>query len=198
MPHLSGVFEEFPDLDKVSPLQIVSWLKNKSEMHTLANFFGNRLLYPQTIALNQSEIDIDLAILREAIKQKPASVSDFQINKLYIPQDYVYRFPPLPRLAGALIEAINPKGIYQIYIKNKNQLKLVGTLISPADIEKLALDKKEINVAVNGIEGKLRVNTISISQIKSSEVRIVIGSNDYKVNGGELGVIIDLRVVGLK
>lgn len=198
MPHLSGIFEEFPDLDKVSPLQIETWLKNKPEIHALANFLGNRLLYPQTVALSQSEMEIDLAILREAIKQKPALIADFQRSKLFIPQDYLYRFPPLPRLVGALIEAINPKGVYQIHIKNQNQLKLVGSLISPPDIEKLSQGKKEICVDVGGFASKLRVNTVSISRIEASEVKVIIGGNEYKVNGGELGVIIDLRVVGPK
>jgi hypothetical protein len=194
MPHLTGVFEEFPDLDKVTSAQIGAWLVTKPEVHTLANFFGNRLLYPQTVAVNEMDMTIDLAILREAVRQKPTVVSDPQRSKLYIPEAMVLRFPPLSRLAGVLIEALSPKGVNQIYVKNKNQVKLVGTLISPPDLKKMIEDKTSVRVAVDGVENKLNLNTISISPITSPEVNIKIETQDFKVFGGELGVIIDLRV----
>ncbi len=194
MPHLTGVFEEFPELDKVTIAQIASWLTNKPENHTLSNFFGNRLLYPQTVAVNELDLEIDLAILREAIKQKPAIVSEPQKNKLFIPENMVTRFPPLSRLAGVLIEALSPKGISQIYIKDRNQVKLVGTLVSPSDLSKILKDKKIVKVLVDGVESRLNVDTISISPIASPEVKIKIEDTEYKVFGGELGVIIDLRL----
>lgn len=194
MPHLTGVFEEFPDLDKVTIAQIASWLVNKPEKHTLSNFFGNRLLYPQTVAVNELDMEIDLAILREAIRQKPAIVSEPQRNKLYIPENMVTRFPPLSRLAGVLIESLSPKGINQIYIKNRNQVKLVGTLVSPPDLSNIVKDKKVVKVLVDGVESRLNINTISISPITSPEVKIKIEDEEYKVYGGELGVIIDLRL----
>lgn len=194
MPHLTGVFEEFPDLDKVTVVQIASWLVNKPENHTLSNYFGNRLLYPQTVAVNELDMEIDLAILREAIRQKPAIVSEPQRNKLYIPENMVTRFPPLSRLAGVLIESLSPKGINQIYIKNRNQVKLVGTLVSPQDLSNIVKDKKVVKVLVDGVESRLNINTISISPITSPEVKIKIEDEEYKVYGGELGVIIDLRL----
>lgn len=194
MPHLTGVFEQFPNLDKISPQNIVSWLRINIDEHTLINFLGNRILYPQTVALSKSELEIDLAILREAIRQKPALVYEPQANKLYIPELFIQRFPPLPRLAGIIIEAINPKGVIQIYTKDKNKVKRAGSLISPLDINKITGDKKKVKIVVNGVEGTLNPGTLSISQIGAPQVKIIIANKDYTVSGGELGVIIDLRV----
>lgn len=194
MPHLTGVFEEFPDLDKVTPGEISSWLRSKPETHVLVNFFGNRLLYPQTIATNHEELEIDFAILREGIKQKPDLVYDAKGNKVFLPQLFLDRFPSLPRLAGAIIEALNPKGEVQIYIKDKSTVKIAGTLISPTDIEQLSKDKKTVKIEVNGVLSTLNINTLSISPINQAEVKIKIGDKSYKVIGGVLGIIIDLRL----
>lgn len=193
MPHLTGVFEEFPDLEKTPPAKIAAWIKTKLDSHFLTNFLGNRLLYPQTIPINEEELEIDLAILREGIKLKPTLVLDFQTNKLVFPQSLTERFPPLTRLAGAVIESLAVSGVSQIYIKDKTKLKLVGTLISPPDINKIFEKENAVKVIVDGIESVLNVNTISVSEIASPEVIIKIADTEYKVPGGELGVVIDLR-----
>lgn len=193
MPHLTGVFEQFPDLDKVPGQNLLSWMQVKVDKHALVNILGNRILYPQTIAINKSEMEIDLAILREAVKQKPALVYEPQTNKLYIPELFLQRFPPPVRLAGVIIEAISPKGLIQIYLKSK-KAKLIGSLISPVDVNKLVSEQKKVKIVVDGVEGTLNPDTLSISRITDSQVKIKIGNKDYIVSGGELGVIIDLRI----
>lgn len=194
MPHLSGVFEQFPDLDKVSPLDLSAWLHIRVDEHNLANILGNRIIYPQTVSVTKLDLEIDLAILRVALKQRPALVYEPQTSKIYIPELFLSRFPPLTRLAGVITEAINPTGVIQIYIKDKNKVKLVGTLISPPDIAKIGKDKEKIKIIVDGVEGTLAPNSFSISQISAPQIKIKIENTQYTVSGGELGVIIDLRV----
>ncbi len=193
MPHLSGVFEEFPDLDKVSSQDLSVWLKNKPDPDILMNFLGNRILYPQTIPLSKSELEIDLAILRQAVKLKPALVYDPQRNKLFLPQSFIQRFPNITRLAGVIVQAISPKGVNQIYIKNENQVRFAGTVISPVDPSKLPNENQKVKIAINGVESILRLNTLSVSQISQANINVSIGNQDIKVSGGEIGIIIDLR-----
>lgn len=192
MPRLTGVFEQFPQLDIVLPQNLLQWLSVKQDVHFLANVLGNRILYPQTIALNKQELEIDFAILREAIKQKPMLFYEPQTNKILIPEQFVQRFPPLAKLAGAVIEAINPKGVIQILIKRK-KLEKVGSLISP-DINRIKSESGKVRIIVEGKPSLLNLNTLYISQTSSSEVKIEIGEAEYKVSGGKLGVIIDLRL----
>lgn len=193
MSHLTGVFDQFPELDKVLPQNLLQWLSVKEDLHFLANFLGNRVLYPQTIPLNKQELEIDFAILREAIKQKPMLFYEPQANKILIPEQFLQRFPPLSKLAGAVIEAINPKGVIQIFVKSQKKLELVGSLISPMDY-KLDVKESKAKIIVEGVETILNLNTLYISQTTSPEVKIKIGEADYKASGGKLGVIIDLRV----
>lgn len=193
MPHLTGVFDQFSDLDKVSPENLSAWTRVKIDKHDLVNILGNRILYPQTISINKTEIELDLGILREGLKQRPALVYEAQTNKLYIPEMFLARFPPLSRLAGVIIEAINPKGVIQIFLRGQSKVKLIGTLISPPDLEKLVEGKSKIRISVDGVEGMLNPNTLSISQIEAPQVKIKIEDKEYTVSGGELGVIIDIR-----
>ena len=193
MPHLTGFFAEFPDLDKIPPGDIAGWLKNKPESHVLINFFGNRLLYPQTIAQNQKDLEMDFAILREALKQKPEVVYDPKSSRILLPELYIDRFP-LARLAGAVVEALSPDGITQIYVKDNKTVKLAGTLIRPHEIEDLAKAGSSVKIEVGGVAGVLKINSLNISQIEGSGQKIKIADKEYIVNGGILGIIIDLRI----
>lgn len=194
MPHLTGVFEQFSELDKVLPLNLAQWLNVKQDIHSLSNILGNRIIYPQTIALSKSELEVDFAILREAVKQRPMLFYEPQINRLLIPELFAQRFPPLTRLAGAIIEAINPKGVIQIYIKDKKGLTLVGSLISLVDTKNLKTENSKTKIIVEGVQTELNLDTLYIAQILLPEVKIKIGNTDIKAHGGKLGVIIDLRV----
>ncbi len=195
MPHLTGVFEEFPDLDRISSNDLKVWIREKIEEHSLVNLLGNRILYPQTVASSRMELEVDFAILREGLKQRPTLVYEPQTSKIFIPETFIQRFPTLQRLAGIIIEAISPKGVIQIYIKGESSVKLVGTLISPPDDKKLDAKESKVKVVVDGVEGFLNLNSLSISSVISPLIKIKLGVVDYSVSGGELGVIIDLRVM---
>ncbi len=196
MPHLSGVFDEFPDLDKVNPDQLMAWVVQKPDRHFLINFLGNRILYPQVVPLTQKELELDLAILRAAIKLKPGLVFQPQTNKIIIPKMFAERFPPIGNVVRAIIEGINPKGVHLIYIKDKTQVKMVGSVISPLNPQKLSLDEKTVMFTTGDIKKPLPLNMISLVQLSVADTQITLGSEEYKVIGGELGLIVDLRLGG--
>lgn len=194
MPHLSGVFDEFGDLDKVSVEEIAKWLSQKPDIHALINFLGNRIIYPQAIPITLKELEIDLAILREAIKLKPSLVYEPQTNKILIPRAFAERFPPLLNTAKAVIEGLNPKGVHNIFTKDKNQEKLVGSVISPLSPQKLSKDERTVVFTGLAIRKALPLNVVSVIQTPASEVKIVLGDEEFKAAGGDIGVIIDLRM----
>lgn len=196
MPHLSGVFDQFPDLDKTSPEEISAWLKSKPEIHFLINFLGNRIFYPQTVPITQKEMEIDLAILRRGIKLKPSLVFEPQTNKIVIPKLLVDRFPPLSSLVKTIIESINPKGIHLISIKEKSQVSIVGSVISPLSPQKLSSDEKTVILTIGEIKKPLRLSAISLIGLSAPENKILLGDEEFKVAGGALGVLVDLRLGG--
>lgn len=199
MPHLSGVFDEFPDLDKVSTEEIASGLKKKLEVHALNNFFGNRLLYPQAVSLNMEDLQIDLAILRQAIKLKPSLVYEPQANRIVIPIRFIERFPVLEWLIQAVIEGINPKGEHLIYIKNQNQgegkpvWQLIGSVVSPLNPQKLSSDEKTVSYKSIESEKSLLLGQLNIIKSQAKELKITLGNEEFTVAGGEAGIFIDLR-----
>lgn len=194
MPHLSGIFEEFGDLDKVSVEEIAKWLSQKYEVHFLVNFLGNRIIYPQAIPLTQKELEIDLAILREAIKLKPSLVYEPQTNKILLPKAFVDRFPSVVNVAKSIVEGLNPKGVHNIFLKDNGQQRLVGSVISPLNPQKLSLDENSVIFTGLAVRRPLPLNSVSVIPTPAAEARIVLGDEEYKVPGGEVGIIIDLRM----
>lgn len=194
MPHLSGVFEQFGDLDKVSIDEIAKWVSQKYEIHFLTNYLGNRILYPQAIPLTLKELEIDLAILREAIKLKPSLVYEPQTNKILIPKAIAERFPPIVNTAKAVVEGLNPKGVHSIYIYDKGSQRLVGSVISPLSPQKLSKDERSVVLSGMAIRRALPLNSVTVMPTPASEVTIVLGDEEFKASGGEVGIIVDLRM----
>lgn len=194
MPHLSGVFDEFGDLDKVSIEEIEKWLSAKMEEHAVTNFLGNRILYPQTIPLTHEELDVDLSILREAIKLKPSLVYEPQSNKIVIPRAFIERFPPASKVARAVIEGLEPKGLHNIFIRDKGTQSLIGSVISPLNPQKLSTDEKTVMFTGLAIRKALPLNAVSFIPTPSRDVKIMLGNEEFRLSGGDAGIIIDLRL----
>lgn len=194
MPHLSGVFDEFPDLEKASLEEIASRLNPKPEVHSLVNFFGNRVLYPQTVPLTPKEMFIDLAILASAVKLRPGLFYEPQSNKLIIPKRFLDRFPNLDSLIKTIIGGINPKGTHFISIKDQSSLKIVGSVISPINPQKLSNDNKFVIFRGLAIEKKFPLGVISVMPTPTKNATVNLGGEDFEIAGGEAGVFIDLRM----
>lgn len=196
MPHLSGVFEEFPDLEKVSIEEIEALLSAKLEIHSLVNFLGNRILYPQAISTSKKELEIDLAILRFGAKARPGLFYEPQSNRILIPDRFAKRFPDLPLLLKAIVEGINPKGVHFVFIKDQAQLRLIGSVVSPISPQKLSTDGKIVQFTGLAITKPLPLGAVSFISTPSKAARIRLGTEEFDSAGGEAGIIIDLRMGG--
>lgn len=196
MPHLSGVFDEFADLDKVPIDEISTWLNIKPEIHFLINFLGNRILYPQVVPLTSKDLEVDLAILRAAIKLKPSMVYEPQTNRILIPKLLSDRFPKIKDLVKVIIEGINPKGVHNIFRKSDKEYQLVGSVISPLSPQKLSKDERTVIFTGLAIQKALPLNAVSILDTPAPEAKINLGGEEYSAAGGEAGIFIDLRMGG--
>lgn len=196
MPHLSGVFDEFADLDKVPIDEISAWLNIKPEIHFLINFLGNRILYPQVVPLTSKDLEVDLAILRAAIKLKPSLVYEPQTNRILIPKLLSDRFPKIKDLVKVIIEGINPKGVHNIFSKSDKEYQLVGSVISPLSPQKLSKDEKTVIFTGLAIQKALPLNAVSILDTPAPEAKVNLGGEEFNAAGGEAGIFIDLRMGG--
>lgn len=128
MNKLIGVFENFRYLDQIPTSDISKWLKTKINDTDLENFIGNRIIYPQTLPMNSLELEIDLAIFREALKRQPEVLYDRRLNKIIIPGEFQQRFGTFERLIKAITEVLILKKNTKIYLKEDNNIKLIGSI----------------------------------------------------------------------
>lgn len=139
MPKLSGIFEQFKNLDQIPIENITRWLKSQPP-HTIENFLANRLLYPQVVPISLQDVDIELAILREAlVGERSTFATD---KKITIPEELINRFP-MDKLIEIFIDTFKPLGVVQIM----RDQEVIGSFIklnfgNLNEIEFLIEDKK--------------------------------------------------------
>ena len=82
MPKLPGLFDSFDNLDQISPEAVATWLKPVPEFSHIENYLANKILYPQTVPLTEHDMQLDLSILREALKLNGPKAKDQSTNAL--------------------------------------------------------------------------------------------------------------------
>src|SRR5438128_9431240 len=108
MSHLPGFFDSFDNLGKIDASNLAVWLNPAPQVIRLENYLANRILYPQALPLTASDLQIDLAILREALRLK-AGASPFlnvQLHKIIIPLNLTNFVPDLRALTWAFIDGL--------------------------------------------------------------------------------------------
>ena len=128
MNKLIGVFEYFRYLDQIPTSDISKWLNTKIKETDLENFIGNRIIYPQALPISNLELDIDLALFREALKRQPEVLYDRRLNKIIIPIEFQTRFGSFEKLIKAITEVLILKSDTQIYLKEEGNIKLIGAI----------------------------------------------------------------------
>lgn len=136
MPKTISLFSYFPNLTNVSAEEVVkrsagSKTLSKQNPTVLENEIGNRILYPEAVPVTSGELELDLAILREAIKLHPDGYLNNNLKKLIIPEEFLTRFPDLLNLAWAFVEGLAPHGVISLYLKSTVGNRNLGTYIRP-------------------------------------------------------------------
>lgn len=190
MPKLTGVFELFRFLDQIPASDINRWLKSKIETHQLENFVGNRILYPQTLPSTKLEMEIDLAVFREALKRQPEVLFDRDGKRIIIPHNLESRFSSIEVLLKAALQAVNPKGVRLVYLSKPTGLLLVGSVFTPYSVPNTMM----VSLTVNNQPLTLRTGQIILLPFKEQQLSIKFGSsNQFRGAGGKMGLMADLR-----
>lgn len=184
---ISGVFEQFPNLDKVTFESVKRWLNFKVEDHTLENFIANRLLYPQTVPMNEQEMEIDLSILRETLKMDNRLLYNPFKSSIIIPEEFEVRFPPLIKLISALCDVLVLKEVTKIYVKSWVGTHPMGSIVIPKSIHPTSL------ITLGGKKYQVKPNSLNQISVPERQQMLQIDSFNAGVSGGEFGVFIDLR-----
>ena len=190
MPKLTGIFEEFKELERVPVEEIKKWLKFKVEPHNLENFIANRVLYPQTVPVTLEDLLIDLAILREIVNREPSRVFNGVLNRLTIPGELIGRFGDLRKIVAAILVIISLKNITQVFLKTNTALMPVGSILTPVNLPALPV----VGVYLDGKFTNLKMGDLAFVTVPQKHIRVRIANlSEILATGGTLGTIIDLR-----
>ncbi len=205
MSKLTGVFESFHDLELIPSQNILHWINSRPNPITIENFVANRVLYPQAVPESTNELDLDMAILREAIRMSHEFV-DLKSLKIYIPEHFFARIPDLGKLTWIFIDAYltgwnekNPgKNVWTIVLKRAEGEEVLGSVIMPefnsrdsfmrltVKNKSIQVKKGQLSVVPCDTECKFNfsVNNGSVLGVKQGLMH---------VPGGKLGLMIDGR-----
>ncbi|MBI2338558.1 hypothetical protein HYU95_05240 [Candidatus Daviesbacteria bacterium] len=207
-----GLFESFDNLDKISAEAIASWLKPVPSLDFIDNYLVNRILYPQTIPQTERDMQLDLAILREAVKlNSPKSGESPFLNpalrKLLIPVKFLNFVPDLASLTWAFIDALflgrHKKDWFDdlwTIVVTDDVDELVGSIILPQFEDGGSMKLKLMDKNYEIKKGNLSVipcpkARCEISYKLQGGKVLNKDENAVEVHGGKLGLVIDGRGV---
>ena len=220
MPKLSGLFGSFDNLDLVSIEAVASWLKPTPNLIQLENYLANKILYPQTLPLNENEMKIDLSILREVLKingpksvdKKTESLLDYNpflnitLRKILIPKKFLGFIPNLVSLTWAFVDGLlldRKKGdffqdVWTVILTDDID-EVVGSVLLPQFEDKSSW--VDLNILSKNF--KIRPGSLTIIPCRKERCELsykfnkgtILGKKEsaVEVYGGSLGLMIDGR-----
>lgn len=219
MPRLTGLFDSFDNLDQISVEAIASWLKPVPQLNQLEDYLANKILYPQALPLTEPDMQIDLSILREAIKMnipKPGSPKNallgdnpflnITLRKILIPVKFLNFVPDLMSLTLAFIDALllsrEKKDYFQdlwTIVLTDNIDEIVGSILLPqfdgsGGVMDLELQSKNYEIR----QGNLMLipcpkDRCEIAYKLQKGKLLGKKENAFEIYGGKLGLVIDGR-----
>lgn len=203
MSKVIGIFSDFLDLDQIPLNDISKWIKKPPLNFTLENYIANRIYYPQVAPISSTDLEIDMAILKEVLRVKgDSSFLNQTLRKIIIPQSFFQFLPDIKKLVWIFVDAFlsNQKlssDVYTVVLKTNSE-KVIGTLLrprflSPAGNIKISFAKhnfliKKGNLVVFPCDKHCLINY----QLSSGNL---LGKNEgaVEIDGGILGIMIDGR-----
>lgn len=221
MSKLSGLFDSFDNLDQIDINNLVSWLNPSPNPIQLDNYLANKILYPQALPLSSSDMQIDLAILREALRlngPKPAEKGgpllgdnpflNIALRKIIIPGRFLHFVPDLVTLTWAFVDGL------VLNRKSKDVFEDLWTVVLTDDTDEVIGSVMIAQFAGSGdvldmnVLGKnVRIKAGSLTVVPCSKARCeisykfaggkLLGKKEaaLEVYGGRLGLLIDGRNV---
>lgn len=175
----AGLFDSFDNLDQIAIDKISRWLKKAPSDIQLENYLATRILYPQTVPLTAQDMEVDLAILREALRiNAPVGAKtagallgenpflNITLRKVLIPAKFLPFIPSLKALTWAFVDA------YLLDRRKEDWFSDIWTVVITDEIDEV-------------------IGSILLPQFESikGDMELIIDQKNYKVRSGSLTVI---------
>lgn len=220
MTKLTGLFDSFDNLDQIPIENIASWLKPVPNLIQLENYLANKILYPQTLPLTETDMKIDLAILRETLRingPKPGPGKNnpllgdnpflnITLRKVLIPQRFLTFVPDLKTLTWAFVDALLLNRRRQDFfwdlwtvVLTDDTDEIIGSILLPQFIG----ENSVMELSLSGKTYKIGPGSLTVIPCPKDRCEIaykfnqgkILGKeeNAVEIYGGKLGLMIDGR-----
>lgn len=217
MPRLPGLFDSFDNLDQINVEDIARWLKPEPQFSYIENYLAQRILYPQTIPVTASDMNLDLAILREAVRlsagpdEKGAMLGsnpfiNFTLRKILIPSKFLNFVKDLQTLTWVFTDALVTNRVKKDFFEDLWTVELIGEAnetVGSILVPEFNSSEGELQLGVSNKIYKVSAGTLTVVPCKKSRCEVtfrvkmgkILGKDDLsvEVSGGRLGLLIDGR-----
>lgn len=198
MPKLTGVFDNFENLDKIPVENIVSWFKTPPESTKLENYLANRIIYSQVVPVILIEQEMDFAILREGLKVNPIFFKQNQ-KRIFIPAGFLQITPDIKKLVNIFIDAYEPSGLVTFVLTSQNKDEILGSLVKI-----ICKEEEMLHFELEGKNFKVKSGSLIILPCPQDHCHVsfksptstIFGKTEliFEIPGGNLGLIVDGRI----
>lgn len=220
MPKLAGLFDSFDNLDQISPEAIALWLKPVPAADRLQNYLANRILYPATLPLTEYDMQIDLAILREALRLNSPQTAgknvllgdtpflNTTLRKILIPERFLSFVPDLQSLVTCFIDALLLGRKRQDFYEDLWTIVLtaeVDEVIGSVILPQFGSNSGKINLKLKSDKYEVKQGELKIISCPKErcEIEYILQNGQFlgrqesavEVYGGKLGLLIDGRAL---
>ncbi len=197
MSGLSDLFTVLPDLADLQVDELVAWAPSQFSPEVLDNYYGNRILYAEALAVDDKGYQLDLVILKAAISRQKGSYCNPSTKRLTIPIEIQQLVLNPVHLAEIFLDVCHPE---QVTYVMANPATSLGTFVVPTVTAKSGT----IVITVDGRNHKVPIG--AMTQIPAGGNKIQLSFNslgatilnqnqiDLEVTGGAMGIIIDARI----
>lgn len=205
-----GLFDSFDNLSQIHPEAIASWLKPVPQIGLLENYLANKILYPETIPQTERDMQIDLAIMREAVRINTSADGTPFLNtpfrKLLIPAKFLNFVPDLASLTWVFVDVLllarARKDLFQdlwTIVLTEDSDEVVGSIILPrfegsgGTMHLMLMNKSyEIQKGASMIIPCPKTRCGIAYRLQKGKV-LGKEENAIEVYGGKLGLVVDAR-----
>ncbi len=203
------LFDSFDNLDQIEVNSLISWIKNPPLPIQLENYLANKILYPKALPITILDMQIDLAILREALRGKPDHpFLNTVLKKIIIPEAFLLNIPNIVSLTWAFVDGLlfNKKkenwygDLWSIVVAG-NKEEVVGSVLIP----QFTSSKDILDLKMEGHDFKIKAGTLIVLPSLKNKCEIdyklsngkILGkqSSMMEIYGGRMGLMIDGRII---
>ena len=221
MVTLTGLFDTFDNLDSLEAENIVRWLKPIPQTVQVENYLANKILYPQTMSVTKEDMQLDLAILREALRINGPKIKEgkgsgllgdnpflnITLRKIMIPQKFLQFVPDLTSITWAFVDGLllNRKkedwfeDLWTVVVSDDTD-QIIGSVLLPQFKDNLS----KLNLTFQGKNFEIRPGSLTVLPCPFERCEITFKLKQGKfmdkeesileLSGGNLGLMIDGRI----